>query len=198
MRFPAGAFKTRATALMALALCCSLNAAAQPASKPDLTGQSSVAEQNAGAMQGLGLSLGYHSDYKRATIAYETPSLWGHQFNNEWGRLDLYLDLGLSYWDPKQSRAKTMGQLSAIPTVRWWPREGIFVELGSGPTLLSRSEFAGRNLSTRFQFGSRIGVGFLTKSGHQLGLRYAHFSNASIKKPNPGLDVLELAYSFRF
>ena len=32
----------------------------------------------------------------------------------------------------------------------------------------------------------------------KLSLRYAHFSNASIKTPNPGLDIVELGYTYRF
>jgi|SRR5690625_621804 len=146
---------------------------------------------------GLGLQLGYHADYRRASIVYETPSLWQHQFNNEWGKIDLHVAFGLSYWHSKRYDASSMGQFGAIPMVRWWPNERFFLEVGSGPTVFSRSKFAGHRLSTHFQFGSRIGVGIATKHG-QVGIRYAHFSNANIRKPNPGLDLLEVMAIYRF
>jgi len=156
---------------------------------------SAAAQTTAGA--GLGLQLGYHSDYQRASLVYETPSLWTHQFRNDWGKVDLQVALGVSYWHSTRYDATSMGQIGAIPVVRWWPNEYFFVEIGSGPTLFSRNKFANHRLSTHFQFGSRIGMGMATKHG-QVGIHYAHYSNANIRKPNPGLDLLEVMAIYRF
>ncbi|MBP6019954.1 MAG: acyloxyacyl hydrolase [Burkholderiaceae bacterium] len=157
-----------------------------------------VAAQVPPSTQGLGLYLGYNSDYRKATLGYETPRLWGHQFQNGWGRVDLSVELGVSYWEAKRGRSESMGQVSAIPMLRWWPTDGFYVELGSGPTVMSRSEFAGRDLGTRFQFGSHLGTGLLIKKVHRIGIRYSHYSNANLKKPNPGLDLLGLTYTYQF
>ena len=147
--------------------------------------------------QGLGLQLGYHADYRRASLIYETPSLWQHQFNNNGGKVDLRVAFGLSYWHSKRYDSRSMGQLGAIPMLRWWPNKHLFFEIGSGPTVFSRSKFANHRLSTHFQFGSRIGVGVATKNG-QFGIHYAHYSNANIRKPNPGLDLIEVMALYRF
>jgi lipid A 3-O-deacylase len=147
---------------------------------------------------GLGLRWGYHTDYRRATLVYETPALWSHSFNNEWGRVGLSLEFGASYWMADRGDPDSMWQLGAIPMLRWWPNETFYLEAGVGPTVMSRTRFADEELSTALQFGSRIGVGMLIADTHQLGIRYSHFSNADIKQPNPGLELVELSYTYRF
>lgn len=173
-------------------------AAAQSAGTSGATGSTQIAVQAPAPVQGLGVRLGYDSDYSKASLVYETPRLWGHQFQNGWGRVDLNIELGISYWRTNRGRSESMGQLSAIPMLRWWPNESFYLELGSGPTVLSRSEFADRDLGTRFQFGSHVGMGFLIDKAQRVGIRYSHYSNADIKKPNPGLDMVELAYTYQF
>lgn len=187
-----------AYSIAAAVLLWPLGVEAQSVGTPDLIGSTPVGAKGPASMQGWGVHMGYNSDYRKATLAYETPSIWAYEFRNGWGRVDLSVELGASYWEAKRSRSESMGQLSAIPMLRWWPTERLYLEVGSGPTVLSRSEFAGRDLSTRFQFGSHLGTGLLIKKAHRIGIRYSHYSNASIKKPNPGLDLLELAYTYQF
>ena len=193
----AHAARTLVCSVAATAFFWPLPGAAQPVGTPVAGDSSRGATQAAASTQGLGLRLGYQSDYSKASLVYETPRLWGHQFQN-WGRLDLDVELGVSYWRTNEGKSQSMGQLSAIPMLRWWPNESFYLELGSGPTVLSRSEFAGLEFSTRFQFGSHVGMGLLIDKAHRVGIRYSHYSNADIKKPNPGLDVVELAYTYRF
>ncbi len=173
-------------------------AAAQPVGAADASRSTPIAAQGPASMQGWGLHLGYNPDYRQATLGYETPSLWVHQFQNGWGRVDLSVGLGVSYWEVTHGRSESMGQLSAIPTLRWWPTDAYYLEVGSGPTVLSRSEFSGRDLSTHLQFGSHVGTGFLINKAHRIGIRYTHYSNANIKKPNPGLNLLSVTYTYQF
>lgn len=180
------------------ALLLSGAAAAQPAGVSNASGPGQPPELASTSTQGLGLRLGYGTDYDKATLVYETPKLWGYRFQNGWGRVDLDIELGLSYWKARRGRPDSMGQISAIPMLRWWPNDSFYLEAGSGPTVLSRSQFADYDLSTRFQFGSHLGLGFLAGKAHRIGLRYSHYSNADIKKPNPGLDLFELAYTYQF
>ncbi len=175
-----------------------LGVAAQSVGTADLIDSTPASAKGPASMQGWGVHLGYNSDYRKATLAYETPKLWAYEFQNGWGRVDLSVEFGASYWEAKGSRPESMGQLSAIPMLRWWPTERFYLEVGSGPTVLSRSEFAGRDLGTRFQFGSHLGTGILIKKAHRIGIRYSHYSNASIKKPNPGLDLLGVSYTYQF
>jgi hypothetical protein len=75
-----------------------------------------------------------------------------------------------------------------------------FAEAGVGAHLLSVTSLADRNFSTAFQFGSLLGLGlgFGKHGQYQLGYRFQHISNASIKRPNDGLNLhmLRLGYSF--
>ena len=55
-------------------------------------------------------------------------------------------------------------------------------------------------MSTAFQFADMLGVGmqFGREARSTLGLRVQHLSNLGIKKPNPGIEFLQLYYSYRF
>src|SRR3546814_19745253 len=89
-----------------LALFVPVVVAAQPVGAADLTGSTHIAAQGPASTQGLGLQVGYNSDYRRATLAYETPKLWVYQFQNGWGRVDLNIELGVSYWEAKRGRSE--------------------------------------------------------------------------------------------
>ncbi len=145
---------------------------------------------------GIGLHFGYNSDYNQTSLIYETPNIWSHAFTEN-GRIDLNVELGASYWHASKD-PDSMGQLSAIPIFRWWATDNFYLEAGTGLTVLSRTNFAGKELSTKFQFGSHLGLGVLISNSHRLGVRYSHYSNANIKKPNPGLDLLEVSYTYQY
>ncbi len=148
---------------------------------------------------GVGLRYGAGSNYQRATLNYETPTLWDYNLGGNWGRLEVTGEAGVSYWWASGSRKpSTAVQLHATPFLRWWIGERFFIEGGIGATVFNKTRFADKTISTAFQFGDQIGIGFLMTPNSKIGLRYAHFSNASIKTPNPGLDIVELGYTYRF
>ncbi|TFL15443.1 acyloxyacyl hydrolase [Pusillimonas caeni] len=147
--------------------------------------------------QGFSLQYGYHAKYQRFGLAYETPSLWRHDFAND-SHIDLGVEFGAGYWKADNRDPDSMWQVAVVPVLRWWPQDTYYLELGVGPSLLSRAHFAGKELSTRFQFTSHIGGGFVINDVHRFGVRYTHVSNASIKRPNPGLDLIEASYTYQF
>nr|WP_311732042.1 acyloxyacyl hydrolase [Variovorax paradoxus] len=53
---------------------------------------------------------------------------------------------------------------------------------------------------TRFQFTEQLGIGrnFGAQGEHELSLRLRHFSNAGIRKPNPGENFVRVRYLYRF
>lgn len=181
------------------ALLYALSAGAAP-----VFGQTTSADQGSAAFQetpsggGWGAKLGYHDDYRRLGLVYETPAWWSHESTNEWGRLELTGELGAWYWEAQNGDPDSMWQASATPMLRWWPNEFFYTEIGVGLTVLSRTHFADKDLGTAFQFGNHIGVGALIGENHRIGLRYSHFSNAGIKEPNPGLDLIELSYTYQY
>lgn len=68
-----------------------------------------------------------------------------------------------------------------------------FVEAGVGGALFMDTHYEGRNLSTAFQFEDGIAAGLHVGRG-EVALAFSHYSNADIKKPNNGLDMVTLGY----
>lgn len=148
---------------------------------------------------GIGLHYGVGDHYQRAELVYETPGLQLIKFDGNWGRLDLTGEFGAAYWWASGSRSPSnVWQFNAIPMFRWWMSERFYVEAGIGATAFTSTRFADKDISTAFQFGDHIGMGFLVTPNNRLGLRYSHFSNAGIKRPNPGLNVVQLTYTYQF
>lgn len=157
-----------------------------------------VAAQELYSAPALGLRLGAGEHYQRAELAWESPSVWTHRFEGG-SRLDLLGELGVAYWHANGSRERgSVWQLSAIPLLRWTWSDRYYVEAGIGATAFSHTRFANKNISTAFQFGDHIGVGMHLNENSRLSLRFSHYSNAGIKRPNPGLNVLQLNYSYQY
>ncbi len=160
--------------------------------------QGSKTEQGHGGGLNAHWASGPHA--QRLMLGWETPVLWSRQSARSPGRLELTGVLGVSYWHATHGRQPaSVWQLSAIPMLRWWPRgQGFYAEGGIGPTLFSHTHFADENISTALQFGTLLGVGYQFTPAVRVGLGVSHFSNAGIKKPNPGFTMLQLSYSYRY
>jgi lipid A 3-O-deacylase len=153
----------------------------------------------AGNEGGVGVHYGVGEHYTRAELLYETPSTELYRFDGNWGRIELNGELGAAYWSASGSRDPShVWQFNAIPMFRWWMSERFYVEAGVGATAFTSTSFADKKIGSSFQFGDHLGVGFLVTPNNRLGIRYSHFSNAGIKRPNPGLDVVQVTYSYQF
>jgi hypothetical protein len=75
-----------------------------------------------------------------------------------------------------------------------------FVDIGSHPTYVSKSQFGGKPLGGNFFFTSFLGLGaYLDRQRKTcLLLRYQHTSNAGLSNSNPGVDMLGLTFSYHF
>jgi len=123
------------------------------------------------------------------------------------GRLSAYLEASMAVWSYRSAHGDGRSQLvqaALTPVVRYRPSHGTapwFVDGGIGISFTS-SKFANdrKSFSTTFNFGSVIGVGFNfgAQREHEVSLRVQHFSNAGIKKPNPGENFLQLRYAYQF
>lgn len=127
--------------------------------------------------------------------------------NPSWrgGARSFYWDLFASQWrGPYDGGRRSISQIGAIATWRYRFDGGAspwFVEGGLGVSVMDRLyRTDGRSFSTAFQFTEAIGAGysFGTNGRHELSLRLQHFSNAGIKKPNPGENFVRLRYAYRF
>jgi lipid A 3-O-deacylase len=129
------------------------------------------------------------------------------QFNSRWlesktGYLSGYHEISLNCW--KHER-ESIRQAAYSPVFAYMFAGLIksispYLEGGIGIALLSEKEISGRDLSTYFQFEDRIGIGLRIgrRHTHDVNIRYMHYSNASIKQPNDGIDIFIFSYTFSF
>ena len=119
-------------------------------------------------------------------------------------RLKLRHEVELSAWHvPK---ARNLLELGYSPVLRLerplaGHRRSLFVEASIGVRLLSHTRVApDLTVSTAFQFSDVLGAGVQwgPEGRSTLGLRYQHLSNLGIKRPNPGIDFVQLYYTHRF
>ena len=120
-------------------------------------------------------------------------------------RLRLRHEVELAAWDvPK---ARDLIEFGYSPVLRLErPLAGgngrvFFVEGSIGARLLSHRRVSPDHVSgSAFQFSDVLGVGLQwgRAARSTLGLRYQHLSNLGLKKPNPGMDFVQLYYTHRF
>ena len=122
------------------------------------------------------------------------------------GAVSSYVDLFASQWraPPVDQGHRSYAQLGAIAVLRYRFDQGAspwFVEGGLGVSVLDHLyRTPEREFSTAFQFTEVLAVGrsFGRSGNHELSLRAQHFSNGSIKKPNPGENFVRVRYAYRF
>lgn len=74
-----------------------------------------------------------------------------------------------------------------------------FAEASIGVRLVSHTRLSDtRAMSTAFQFADMLGLGWRSAGRAELGLRLQHISNASIKRPNSGVNFVLLYYRQHF
>jgi lipid A 3-O-deacylase len=165
----------------------------------------------AAAVDGVSFSGGPDAASNASVDLYRIGVQW--DWNKRWletgnWHLGGYWDLQAGYWDNASDGKTNSGlwELAFTPVLRvqqsQWSAFSPYLELGVGAHLLSETSVSPqRRFSTAFQFGSHAGVGarFGQKNAFELGDRYQHLSNASIKDPNNGINfhVLRFGYWFK-
>lgn len=116
--------------------------------------------------------------------------------------LKLYLESSINFWEYGEHNSHDTNFVLALSPVIQYPLttvagHTIYGEFGIGLSILDDTQFAGKNVSTHFQFEDRLGLVtyFGKQKEHAITLRYFHYSNGGIKKPNPGLDFIALTYT---
>ncbi|MFI4938417.1 MAG: acyloxyacyl hydrolase [Candidatus Berkiellales bacterium] len=149
-------------------------------------------------------------------VPYRFSASW--DFGSIWRKHELWglhgvLESSYAVWNgpvrpelaperPIALHAATIG-----PMLRWQRQEPLpglkampYTELGVGLSWLSQTEIQGRILSLHFQFEDKIGMGmrFGNKQQYDLALRAYHYSNASIKRPNSGVNLAMISFGVWF
>ena len=112
-------------------------------------------------------------------------------------------ELSANYWVFGPDNTSDKNAAFALSPVLTFPMARIFDteilgEFGIGVSLLDDTKFAGKNVSTHYQFEDRLGLIAKLSAKDSINLRYLHYSNAGFKKPNPGLDFVSIGYSHLF
>ena len=50
-------------------------------------------------------------------------------------------------------------------------------------------------MPSAFEFGSHLGIGFALTKNQSIGIALQHLSNAGLKQPNGGIDLLLVQYT---
>ena len=154
-------------------------------------------------------SFEYGSGAKVRMARVAVQSNWGPDwrwFASNGRRLSGYWDVSAGYMRGSAYRNvdgqhQNIGLIGFTPVLRYERDDklGWYVEGGIGAHLFSElyNNYDNR-LSTAFQFGDHLGIGYVSPNKWDFGLKVQHFSNASIKKPNSGVNfvIASARYSF--
>jgi lipid A 3-O-deacylase len=133
---------------------------------------------------------------------------WPRRMDRGWGVLTGYLECAFGRWSGRGAEdidsTAWATQFGITPVLRLEPRRwqaGWFVEAGIGVnvvTPLYRSR--DKRFSTKFNFGDHLAIGrqFGAEREHEIALRFEHFSNGGMERPNPGENFVQLRYQRRF
>lgn len=129
---------------------------------------------------------------------------WNWQHRLPGGLLTARTDLEVGRWRTGGCECdRNFTRAGVTPVLRLRPDAAAqwFVEAGVGANAIWPLYRKGsRRFSTLFNFGDLVAVGrsFGAAHQHEISLRLEHFSNADIKKPNPGENFVQLRYAWRF
>ena len=150
------------------------------------------------------LSVDYlqgEGDVQGVKLAYRRDSDYLHAY---FPQLDLSFEASINVWEyGNPSRYDSNFVLAFSPVFRHTFHENlhgeVYGEFGIGVSLLDDTRFAGKDISTHFQFEDRLGLGYRFGQSRQYAvtLRYFHYSNGGLKSPNPGYDYISLSFSKR-
>lgn len=151
----------------------------------------------------LDLGRGNQTRMTRLGLQWKWDNKWWQSNGTHIGG---YWDLGLAKWQENrfqnvEGNSQSLTGIGITPVFRLQSDTltGPYGEVGIGAHYLSDLyDNNGRRLSTRFEFGDRIGVGYVFREHLDLGLLFEHYSNGGIKKPNNGVNfaIVRMRYQF--
>lgn len=144
----------------------------------------------------VSLFAGGYDGYRNLTLAWQGDPLWQHALGSS--RLDLVLEASAGRaFGPAGQPGAPLWHVGLTPIARWWFLPDTALEAGIGANLFSATRIGSKRISTSYQFGDSIGLYHrLAGSPWGLGVRFTHYSNADIKRPNPGQNYLQLRISY--
>lgn len=119
--------------------------------------------------------------------------------------LDIYWELSVNFWEyGEQNQHETNYAIALSPVVSktFYHINGVYPlkwEFGIGVSLIEDTRFAGKDIGSHYQFEDRIGLTleFGSRLRQAFSIRYMHYSNGGLNSKNPGMDFLNLSYSYQ-
>ncbi|MBS1169777.1 MAG: hypothetical protein H6R01_695 [Burkholderiaceae bacterium] len=157
------------------------------------------------AVDSVSLEYGTASNVQVARVGLQWN--WSqHWLSSNGNHVGGYWDLSLAQWRGKKFRNiddqhQNITSIGITPVFRWQKddRKGLYAEAGIGAHLMSETyNNNDKKIATAFTFGDHVGIGYVFSNGLDLGLKYQHFSNAGIKKPNDGVNFTMVRAAYRF
>ena len=134
-----------------------------------------------------------HIDIYRFGLRSDFGRSWLH--NN----LSGFFEASANYWNKDGDEIAGVG-FSPVFVLQpklelgdWHP----YIDGGIGVAGISKTQIAGRNMSSLFQFEDRVGVGVKWRK-LDLNVGYLHYSNANIVGPNQGIDIYIATVGYAF
>ncbi|KQQ96212.1 acyloxyacyl hydrolase [Massilia sp. Leaf139] len=139
----------------------------------------------------------------RVAVQKNWESRW---FASNGRHLSGYWDLSAAYWrgtayrnQPGQEQNIAVVGITPVARYQRDDKLGWYVEAGIGANLFSELYNNDDNrLSTAFQFGDHLGIGYVTPTKWDFSVKIQHYSNASIKRPNSGVNFLVVGARYQF
>ncbi len=146
----------------------------------------------------LSVLAGSWDGYHNLTLAWQSSPLWQHDFGTK--RLDLSLEASAGrVFGPSDSLGSPLWHVGLTPFLRWWFTQDTAIEAGIGANVFSGTYIGSKRISTAYQFGDSLGLYHrIAETPWGVGLRFTHYSNADIKRPNPGQNYMQVRLSYEF
>jgi lipid A 3-O-deacylase len=120
-------------------------------------------------------------------------------FKRESSYLSGFFELSFNYWE---YGSDNIYGLALSPVFAYYYGKSTdfvrpYIAGGIGVALISDNHIRNRNLGSNFQFEDRIGIGAAI-GRFDAGCFYFHYSNAGLKLPNEGMDMIVTSLSLKF
>jgi lipid A 3-O-deacylase len=149
------------------------------------------------AAQTLNVQVGEYEGYRNFAVGLDTSPVWSHVGR---AREEVIPEVDAGYADYAghvRSSRNTLWHVGGTVFFRWYVTGTSYLEVGTGPNLFTHTIIGNHVLSTNLQFGDSVGFAHRFTDTWTLGVRYTHFSNAALKRPDDGANFVHLIATYR-
>jgi len=151
----------------------------------------------------LDVGAGEHVQMVRFNAAKDWDTKW---FQSNGTHLSGYWEASTGIWRENRymnqvGQERKLWDIGFTPVFRFQNdnKKGMYYEGGIGVHMLSKLYNNSDNrLGTHFQFGDHIATGYVFDNNWEVALKLQHFSNGGYKKPNSGVNFVELKAAYHF